>query len=279
MKRLIVLTFSGALAIAAPLYAQTGGPAGSMGGGASGSIGSTGSSSTIDSSGSSGSLGTTGPSRDPATGSMRGGTADTTRGMPDRTPSAGTMSGSGSTSGGDTMSGSGTSSGMDSSGGAIRGSNGFENVELYRRVPLVLRPYSGRRVDFDQIDTFGWGSDQDIGSNADVVSRGRSLVDRGHSRGECLACHGDGVVVIEICVVDQYATREPLPSEYADRDSGIQCESSNGVDLSGELRLEAFEIEAFVALEASEKASLRKRRDLNRFGHSLSILSARNTCC
>jgi len=148
----------------------------------------------------------------------------------------------------------------------------FENVELYRHVPFVLRPYFGRRLHLDQIDTFDGVSDQEIGSNADVVGGGCSLVDRGRSCGQRLARHGNGALVIEIGVIDQYATREPLPSEFADRGSGIQCESSNGVDWSGELWLEALEIEPLMTLQAGEKASLRKRRVLSRFDHSLSTL-------
>jgi hypothetical protein len=69
MKQLFLLTLSGALAIAVPLYAQTGGTAGSMGrSGASDSMGT----------GSSGSMGTTGASGSTmgsGTGSITGGTA------------------------------------------------------------------------------------------------------------------------------------------------------------------------------------------------------------
>ena len=112
------------------------------------------------------------------------------------------------------------------------------------------------------------GARTEIGADANVLGRGCRFVDRGHTRRECLACHRDGVLVLEIVVVDQHAAGKPSSSEYADRISGIECESSYGVDRSGELRPETFEIESLVASQACKKARFRKRWDLSLIDHS-----------
>jgi hypothetical protein len=101
MKKIFIFALSAALLVTGPLYAQTGGTAGSSG-----------------SSGSSGSMGTNRPSGSSSEpGSITGGTSGTTSGMPDRTPSPGSMSGSGT-------SGHGTHGGSTGDTGASSGTMG-----------------------------------------------------------------------------------------------------------------------------------------------------------